>query len=124
MLLCRSLIEDSHAGIKISPQDNNFIGLNDRIVTITGSLDERLHAIHLIMSNLIEDAHYSLSAGTPYSYAGAWFCSIFFSSLKYSCTESNFIIHYSLAQVWQQSHLLHHNHSAGSRFFQLHDRYL
>jgi len=81
MLSCRSLVEDSHAGIKISPQDNNFIGLNDRLVTITGSLDECLHAVHLIMSKLIEDAHYSLSALSPYPYAGVWFFVIFFSSL-------------------------------------------
>ncbi|PIA54949.1 hypothetical protein AQUCO_00901094v1 [Aquilegia coerulea] len=32
----KSFIEESQAGIKISPQDHNYIGLSDRLVTITG----------------------------------------------------------------------------------------
>ncbi|XLR35408.1 hypothetical protein S83_063308 [Arachis hypogaea] len=36
----RSFIEESQAGIKISPQDNNYYGLNDRLVTLTGTLDD------------------------------------------------------------------------------------
>ncbi|XP_057717802.1 protein BTR1-like [Arachis stenosperma] len=36
----RSFIEKSQAGIKISPQDNNYYGLNDRLVTLTGTLDD------------------------------------------------------------------------------------
>ncbi|KAK2969067.1 hypothetical protein RJ640_021106 [Escallonia rubra] len=31
----KSFIEDSQAGIKISPQDNNYVGLTDRLVTLT-----------------------------------------------------------------------------------------
>ncbi|XP_057756183.1 uncharacterized protein LOC130975399 [Arachis stenosperma] len=36
----RSFIEESQAGIKISPQDNNYYGLNDRLVTLAGTLDD------------------------------------------------------------------------------------
>lgn len=83
MCHCRSFIEDSHAMIKISPQDGNFIGLNDRLVTIRGSLEECMHAIDLIMSRLIEDAHYSLSAVSPYPYSGVCHCFIYLLLLSY-----------------------------------------
>nr|DAD48781.1 TPA_asm: hypothetical protein HUJ06_018718 [Nelumbo nucifera] len=69
----KSFIEDSQAGIKISPQDHNFIGLNDRLVTLTGSPEEQMRAIYLILSKLTEDAHYSQSMNTPFSYAGVNF---------------------------------------------------
>lgn len=67
--LTRAFIEDSQASIKISPQDHNF-GLNDRVVTLTGSLEEQKRAILLILSKLTEDAQYSQSANAPFSYAG------------------------------------------------------
>ncbi|KAF8397761.1 hypothetical protein HHK36_016683 [Tetracentron sinense] len=66
----QSFIEDSQAGIKISPQDNNYTGLNDRLVTLTGSLEEEMRAIFLILSKLTEDVHYSQSMNVPFSYAG------------------------------------------------------
>lgn len=66
----KSLIEHSHAGIKISPQENNFMGLNDRLVVITGSLEECMHAIDLIVSKLSEDTHYSMYAVSAYPYSG------------------------------------------------------
>lgn len=69
MHLTRAFIEDSQASIKISPQDHNF-GLNDRVVTLTGSLEEQMKAIVLILSKLMEDAQYSQSANAPFSYAG------------------------------------------------------
>ncbi|XP_010243187.1 PREDICTED: protein BTR1-like isoform X4 [Nelumbo nucifera] len=68
----KSFIEDSQAGIKISPQDHNFIGLNDRLVTLTGSLEEQMRAIYLVLSKLIEDAHYSQSTNGPFSYSVAY----------------------------------------------------
>ncbi|XP_010243184.1 PREDICTED: protein BTR1-like isoform X2 [Nelumbo nucifera] len=71
----KSFIEDSQAGIKISPQDHNFIGLNDRLVTLTGSLEEQMRAIYLVLSKLIEDAHYSQSTNGPFSYSGVNFSS-------------------------------------------------
>ncbi|KAE9621132.1 hypothetical protein Lal_00019322 [Lupinus albus] len=66
----RSFIEDSQAGIKISPQDNNYFGINDRLVTPTGTLDEQMHAVDLIVSKLSEDPHYSQSINSPMSYPG------------------------------------------------------
>ncbi|KAE7997118.1 hypothetical protein FH972_001777 [Carpinus fangiana] len=64
----KSFIEESQAGIKISPQDNNYFGLNDRLVTLTGNLDEQMRAIDLILSKLAEDPHYSQSMNAPFSY--------------------------------------------------------
>ncbi|XP_068329004.1 protein BTR1 isoform X2 [Pyrus communis] len=64
----KSFIEESQAGIKISPQDNNYFGLNDRLVTVTGSLDEQMRAVDLIVSKLSEDSHYAQSMNAPFSY--------------------------------------------------------
>ncbi|XP_050249977.1 protein BTR1 isoform X1 [Quercus robur] len=69
----KSFIEESQAGIKISPQDNNYYGLNDRLVTVTGTLDEQMRAIDLILSKLAEDPHYSQSMNAPFSYPGVYF---------------------------------------------------
>ncbi|KAF6171554.1 hypothetical protein GIB67_018078 [Kingdonia uniflora] len=66
----KSFIEDSRAGIKISPQDQNYTGLNDRLVTLTGSPDKQMRAISLILSKLLEDSHYTQSMNAPFSYAG------------------------------------------------------
>ncbi|WOK98363.1 protein BTR1 [Canna indica] len=68
----KSFIEDSRAGIKISPQDNNA-GLNDRLVTLTGSFEEQMCAIFLILSKLMEDAHYPQTMTTPFTYSGVTF---------------------------------------------------
>ncbi|KAF5733709.1 RNA-binding protein Nova-2 isoform X1 [Tripterygium wilfordii] len=64
----KSFIEDSQAGIKISPQDNNFYGFSDRLVTLTGILDEQMRAIELILSKLSEDSHYHQTMNTPFAY--------------------------------------------------------
>ncbi|KAK4750257.1 hypothetical protein SAY87_027706 [Trapa incisa] len=69
----KSFIKESQAGIKISPQDNHFYGLNDRLVTVTGTLDEQMRAIDLILSKLSEDPHYPQFVNVPYSYAGVYF---------------------------------------------------
>ncbi|PKI34865.1 protein BTR1 isoform X2 [Punica granatum] len=68
----KSFIEESQAGIKISSQDNNYYGLNDRLVTVTGTLDEQMRAIDLILSKLSEDPHYPQSMNAPFSYAAAY----------------------------------------------------
>ncbi|CAN6566802.1 unnamed protein product [Malus baccata var. baccata] len=68
----KSFIEESQAGIKISPQDNNYFGLNDRLVTVTGSLDEQMRAVDLIVSKLAEDSHYAQSMNAPFSYPAAY----------------------------------------------------
>ncbi|CAN1258266.1 Protein BTR1 [Linum perenne] len=68
--IIKSFIEESQAGIKISPLDHNFYGLNDRLVTLTGTLDEQMRAIDLILSKLIDDSHYSQNMHAPFSYVG------------------------------------------------------
>lgn len=68
----KSFIEGSQAGIKISPQDNNYFGLNDRLVTVTGNLDEQMRAVDLIVSKLSEDPHYTQSMNAPFSYPAAY----------------------------------------------------
>ncbi|XP_047307139.1 protein BTR1-like isoform X3 [Impatiens glandulifera] len=65
----KSFIEDSHANIKISPQDINFPGLNDRLVTLSGTLYEQMRANELILSKLAEDSNYIGSFTVPYPYA-------------------------------------------------------
>ncbi|KAG8380575.1 hypothetical protein BUALT_Bualt06G0029800 [Buddleja alternifolia] len=72
----RSLIEDSRAGIKISPQDNYYPGLHDRLVTVTGALGEQIRAVELILLKLVEDPYYQQSANTPFPYAGIGFLNI------------------------------------------------
>ncbi|XP_073293229.1 protein BTR1 isoform X1 [Primulina huaijiensis] len=67
--IIRSLIEDSRAGIKISPQDNYFPGLHDRLVTVTGTLREQMRAIELILLKLVADSYYNQSVNAPFSYA-------------------------------------------------------
>ncbi|KAK4252969.1 hypothetical protein QN277_010813 [Acacia crassicarpa] len=69
----RSFIEDSQASIKVSPQDNNYLGLNDRLVTLIGTLDEQMCALELIVSKLAEDPYYSESMNSPLSYPGVIF---------------------------------------------------
>lgn len=66
----RSFIEESHAGIKISPQDNNYAGLHDRLVTVTGTFDNQMNAIDLILKKLSEDVHYPPNLSSPFPYAG------------------------------------------------------
>ncbi|MCD7459561.1 Protein btr1 [Datura stramonium] len=68
----KSFIEDSQAGIKISPQDNNFPGLHDRLVTVTGTLGEQMRAIELILFKLAEDPHYMQSMNAPFQYAAVY----------------------------------------------------
>ncbi|XP_022006132.1 protein BTR1 isoform X2 [Helianthus annuus] len=64
--MIKSLIEDSQANIKISPQDNS---LNDRLVTVIGTLQQLVQATNLILSRLSEDLHYIQSMGPAFSYA-------------------------------------------------------
>ncbi|XP_011031614.1 PREDICTED: RNA-binding protein Nova-1-like isoform X3 [Populus euphratica] len=67
--IIKSFIEESHAGIKISPLDTDFFGLTDRLVTITGTLEEQMHAIDLILSKLTDDTHYLQNMHASLSYA-------------------------------------------------------
>ncbi|KAL4575258.1 hypothetical protein LXL04_022100 [Taraxacum kok-saghyz] len=67
--MIRSFIEDTGANIKISPQDHNYIGLNDRLVTVIGTLQQLVHAVNLILLKLSEDLYYVQSIGPPFPYA-------------------------------------------------------
>ncbi|KAH7669561.1 K Homology domain-containing protein [Dioscorea alata] len=66
----KSFIEDSHANIKISPQDSLLVGVRDRLVTLTGTQEELIRAVELILSKLIEDAYYLRSISSPWPYVG------------------------------------------------------
>ncbi|CAM8920285.1 unnamed protein product [Rhodiola kirilowii] len=68
----KSLIEASGAGIKISPLDASYYRLSDRLLMITGSLDEQMEAIKLVLHKLFEDAHYPHYVSAPFSYAAAY----------------------------------------------------
>uniref|UniRef100_A0A2P2JUA8 RNA-binding protein Nova-1-like isoform X4 n=1 Tax=Rhizophora mucronata TaxID=61149 RepID=A0A2P2JUA8_RHIMU len=71
--IIKSFIEESQAGIKVSPMDKNFYGLTDRLVTVTGTLEELMRAIDLILSKLTDDPHYTQNVHAPFSYAGVFF---------------------------------------------------
>ncbi|KAK4431050.1 protein BTR1 [Sesamum alatum] len=66
--IIRSLMEDSRASIKISPQDNYYPGLHDRLVTVAGALGEQMRAIELILLKLVEDQYYHQNASAPFPY--------------------------------------------------------
>lgn len=66
----KSFVEDSQASIKLSSQDQILPGVSDRLVTITGTLEQQLRAIFLIVSKLAEDPNYAQYANAPLSYTG------------------------------------------------------
>ncbi|KAF3587901.1 hypothetical protein F2Q69_00032032, partial [Brassica cretica] len=61
----RSFIEDSKAGIKISPLD---FELSDRLLTLSGTMEEQMRAIALILTKLTEEDDYSQQMHSPNSY--------------------------------------------------------
>ncbi|KAL0817360.1 hypothetical protein Bca101_073804 [Brassica carinata] len=61
----RFFIEDSNAGIKISPM---VFELSDRLVTLSGTMEEQMRAIALILTKLTEDDEYSQQVHSPNSY--------------------------------------------------------
>lgn len=70
--MIRSFIEDSGANIKISPQDHNYVGLSDRLVTVIGTLQQLMHAVNLILLKLSEDPYYAQSIGPAFPYAAPY----------------------------------------------------
>ncbi|KAM3214875.1 hypothetical protein ACQJBY_067061 [Aegilops geniculata] len=62
----KSFTEASETAIQISPQNISY-GFNDRLVTITGPLDNLLRAVFLIIFELLEDVRYLFpcAAATP-----------------------------------------------------------
>lgn len=70
--IIKTFIEDSGAGIKISPQDNTLPGFHDRLVTVTGTLNEQLRATELILHKLAEDTSYMQAMDAPFSYSAVY----------------------------------------------------
>eukprot|EP00250_Pteridium_aquilinum_P001893 c12100_g1_i1 orf=312-1325(+) len=64
----KSFVEESNASIKLSPLEQSIPGVNDRIVTIIGNLDQQLRAVALVVSKLAEDPNYSQFASASLSY--------------------------------------------------------
>ncbi|KAG9160883.1 hypothetical protein Leryth_008697 [Lithospermum erythrorhizon] len=69
-MLIKSFIEDSRAAIKISPPENMYPGLRDRLVTLIGAIGEQMRAIELILLKLSEDHNYIRSINAPFPYPG------------------------------------------------------
>eukprot|EP00899_Mesostigma_viride_P029329 jgi/Mesvir1/9581/Mv25619-RA.1 len=67
----RTFSEDSGASIKLSSQDQNMPGVTDRVVTITGTVDQQLRAVALIVTKISEDPNYSVYASLPLAYPQA-----------------------------------------------------
>jgi RNA-binding protein Nova len=67
----RSYTEDSGAVIKVSPKDAQPPGVSDRVVTISGSLEQALRATALVVTRVTEEPSYPASIPRPYSYAPA-----------------------------------------------------
>lgn len=44
--------------------------MNDRLVTVAGTLQQQVQATSLILSRLSEDLYYVQSVGPPFPYAG------------------------------------------------------
>lgn len=66
----RTFVEDSHANIRLSSQDQTIPGLRDRLITITGTFQQQVRAATLILTKVSEDANYAQYAATPLSYTG------------------------------------------------------
>ncbi|KAK1382575.1 Far upstream element-binding protein [Heracleum sosnowskyi] len=66
----KSFKESSQAGIKISSQNDLYIGLSDRLVTVVGTISEQMRAVDLILQKLTENPYYTQSMNVPLSYAG------------------------------------------------------
>eukprot|EP00250_Pteridium_aquilinum_P007602 c17274_g1_i1 orf=595-1740(+) len=64
----RTLVEDSHAAIKLSSPEQAVPGFQDRLVTVTGNFEEQLHAVTLITKKISEDANYvQYASGSSYT---------------------------------------------------------
>ncbi|GJU89678.1 zinc finger, CCHC-type containing protein [Tanacetum coccineum] len=59
------LLEDSQANIKISPPNNNYIGVNERLVMVIGTLQQLMQAVNLILLKLSEAPYNGPNYGPP-----------------------------------------------------------
>lgn len=65
----RTFVEDSQAEIKLSPQDRMPPGVADRILTITGTIEQVLRAVALVATALSEDEGYAALAARSSTYS-------------------------------------------------------
>ncbi|CAI5536066.1 unnamed protein product [Closterium sp. Naga37s-1] len=66
----RSFVEDSQATIKLSSQDTAGPGFAERLITIGGTLEQKLRAVALLLTKMSEDPTYVQYADVPLSYTG------------------------------------------------------
>mmetsp|Transcript_43646 Transcript_43646/g.72704 ORF Transcript_43646/g.72704 Transcript_43646/m.72704 type:complete len:354 (-) Transcript_43646:553-1614(-) len=64
----RSYVEDSGAHIKLSGQDMMVPGVHERIITITGTLEQQLRAVALIITKMAEDPNFPIHSSVVLSY--------------------------------------------------------
>ncbi|CAL5229590.1 g12948 [Coccomyxa viridis] len=64
----RSFAEDSQAAITVSPQEKQPLGLPDRVVKITGTPDQLLRAVALLLTKLVESPNYTRFTTSNVSY--------------------------------------------------------
>ncbi|CAI5491806.1 unnamed protein product [Closterium sp. Naga37s-1] len=64
----RSFVEDSQATIKLSSQDTAGPGFAERLITIGGTLEQKLRAVALLLTKMSEDPTYVQYADVPLSY--------------------------------------------------------
>jgi RNA-binding protein Nova len=61
----RSFVKESNANIKLSSPGDLIPGIQDRLVTVAGSLAEQVKAVALIVKKISEDANYLQYASAP-----------------------------------------------------------
>ncbi|CAI5480108.1 unnamed protein product [Closterium sp. Yama58-4] len=67
----RSFVEDSQATIKLSSQDTAGPGFAERLITIGGTLEQKLRVVALLLTKMSEDPTYVQYADVPLSYTAA-----------------------------------------------------
>jgi RNA-binding protein Nova len=67
----RSYVEDSGAHIKLSSQETMVPGVHERVITITGSIEEEMRAVALIITKMAEDPNFPMHSSINLSYPQA-----------------------------------------------------
>lgn len=93
----RTFVENSHAHIKLSSQEHNVPDLQDRLVTISGTFEQQLHAVILIIRKISEDLSHGMYASAPFSYIGKSYCKIQCIQRPFAATATVTPISYGLS---------------------------
>jgi len=64
----KAFTDDSGAEIKLSSKEAMIPGVTDRVVTITGTMEQTLRATALVSNRIVEEAAYPTSIARPYTY--------------------------------------------------------